>query len=100
MVLWFEYEPNRYFVYAIRPIMDEEEWNKKVEWTYYGMTENPRRRWMSHCDKSNNCASSVLFEKFGKDNLEMVIIGKRSTREKCSKLENNYLRKPCVNWKK
>lgn len=90
---------NPYSVYVVKPIMDDEEWSKKVEDVYYGMTERPAKRMSAHMSKSNDCSSKKLVDKYGKDNLEMVIIGKCRTREDCYRLESEYLRKPCVNCK-
>ena len=88
-----------YSVYVIKPIMDDEEWSKKIEDVYYGMSKDPVSRMYQHRSKHNRCYSKLLVDKYGKDNIEMIIIGKCRSREDCYILESKYLRKPCINYK-
>ena len=42
---------------------------------YIGHTIQPlRKRFTGHCQKSNDCSSKVLFERYGKEGLEIILI--------------------------
>lgn len=97
-------DDKEYKVYVIRPILDDEEYAKKNKFNYYGLTiKHIDERYGKHKSnfKSNTkmCKSYMVFEKYGIDNCECVILNRFDNEFDMIKQEILYINhnENCVN---
>ena len=97
-------DDKEYKVYVIRPILDDEEYTKKNKFNYYGSTtKHIDERYGQHKGyfKSNSkkIKSYLVFEKYGIDNIECVILNRFDNEEDMKKQEILYINhnENCVN---
>ena len=83
-------------IYMIEPTCEYEEGE-----VYYGSCATELyKRFYTHNNKSNNCKSKILFDKYGKDNIKIVLVKlfPCSSKEELEAEEGKYHRQfKCVN---